>query len=116
MTFKKCLWSLALICITLPAIANTSTSVEDGPKSSKALTEIQNLIQDLDLNYEELDNQTVKVHFMVTTKNELVVLRTNHEDVDQSIKFGLNYKELENTDLEVNKVYILPVSFKAEEA
>ena len=114
MTFKKCLWSIALACITLPAVALNVPTLDDAKTSSKALTEIQTMIQDMDLNYSQLNNKTIKVHFMITTKNEIVVLRTNDDDLDDRIKFGLNYKELKNQDLEVNKVYILPVSFKVE--
>ena len=70
------------------------------------------MVQKINFDYEKLDDQTVRVHFMINTSNEVVVLRTDSKEVDRVIKFGLNYKELENQDLEANKVYILPISFQ----
>ena len=114
MNFKKSLLSgiLALVLI-VPGFA-TSITYDDAPSSSKAFTEIKKIVQKIDFNIEELNNQTVKVHFMINTANEVVVLRTDSDEIDQLIKFNLNYKALENRDLDVNKVYILPISFQTE--
>jgi len=80
--------------------------------SNTAIAEVQALVKKIKFNLEDLDQHTIKVHFMVNTANEVVVLRTSDEDVDFLIKASLNYKELKNKDLEANKVYILPISFQ----
>ena len=112
MKIRKSILSFALAAIMIaPSFAN-NVKFENPSKSSKAITEIQSYIQSIDFNFEELANEKVKVHFMVNTANEIVVLRTNSQDVDSVLKRTLNYKELENRDLEVNKVYILPITFE----
>ena len=115
MKFKKSFFSaLLVLALVSPALASSPT-FDEGTTGSKALKEIKSLVEDINFDYAALDNQTVKVHFMINTSNEVVVLRTNSKDVDQVIKYGLNYKSLENRDLEINKVYILPISFQASE-
>lgn len=113
MKFKKSFLSVLLVAVFIaPALASTPT-LDTESKGTKALQEIKAMVQNINFDYEALDQKTVKVHFMVNTSNELVVLRTNSKDVDRVIKYALNYKELKNRDLEYNKVYILPISFQS---
>ena len=116
MKFKQ-LFLSAFLLAALSATAIASSPVfDDSPADTKAIKEIQSIVQNFDLDYEIVNNKTVKVHFMVNTSNEVVVLRTNDDDLDNVIKYGLNYKELKNKDLEVNKVYILPITFQATDS
>ena len=103
--------ALMFVAFTLPSFANNSSPTR-GAKDAKAIAEVQSLIKKIDFNFANMDDATVKVHFMVNTANEIVVLRTSDENLDLVIKSGLNYKELKNRDLEANKVYILPVTFQ----
>lgn len=116
MKIKKSFLSVLLVAaFAMPALAFTPT-LDEGTSNTKALKEIKSLVQNINFDYEKLDQKTVKVHFMVNTSNELVVLRTNSKDIDRVIKYALNYKELKNRDLQYNKVYILPISFQSTTA
>ncbi len=115
MKFKESFLGLAIACLFITStFAATVTTVDDEPTDSKAITEIRSFINHIKFDLEDLDQQSVKVHFMVNTANEIVVLRTNNQSVDSTIKRGLNYKELKSRDLEVNRVYILPISFEVD--
>ena len=83
----------------------------DGNSKSKALEEIKELIMDIDFDVEELTIEKAKVFFMMNSYNEVIVVQTSSDEVDLAIKNSLNYKTLENRDLEVNKVYTLPIRF-----
>jgi len=60
-----------------------------------------------------VDGETqIKISFMITEDSEVVVLKTSDADLDAYVKGALNYKELTNHALEVNKVYVLPVTLQ----
>lgn len=54
----------------------------------------------------------VNISFLVNGQNEIIVLSTNNQDLDQAIKSALNYQKISVSELEYNTVYTLPVSFK----
>ena len=111
MKIKQSLFTaLLLVALVAPSFASPVDNSKSS-ESAKALTEIKSMIQDI--NYKS-DQGPVKVnvHFMINTSNEVVVLRTSNQEVDDVIKYNLNYKSLRNRDLEANKVYILPVLFE----
>lgn len=122
MLLKKCLLGLVLsLTLSTVTFANTTenspaeiTTTTSSKADTKAVQEIQSLIKKIDFDIAELADQTVKVHFMVNTANEIIVLKTNSKAVDRTIKFELNYKSLKNKDLEANKIYVLPISFKKD--
>ncbi len=112
MKFRKNILGLVLALALVSPIFGFSADLDKNTSNSKAISEIESIIQKIDFNMETLDVETVKVHFMVNTSNEIVVLRTNSKEVDKVLKSSLNYKSLENRDLEANKVYILPITFQ----
>lgn len=113
MNFKKSFLGIALaIVLAVPSFAAVEPSPKE-EKESQSLNEIKNLIQNLNLDIAELDQETVKVRFIVNDDNELIVLSTDNAGLDKTIKYSLNYKSLKSSDLEHNRIYILPVSFKA---
>lgn len=112
MKITKIILSFALAIIMVAPTFALNGDFDKPAKKAKALTEIQSMVQNIDFNFELVDEQKVKVHFMINTANEIVVLRTSSKDVDGVLKRTLNYKELKNRDLEVNKVYILPITFQ----
>ena len=60
-----------------------------------------------------IDKDTkVNISFLVNGQNEIIVLSTNNQDLDQAIKSALNYRKISVSELEYNTVYTLPVSFK----
>ena len=96
MKIKQSLFSaLLLFALAAPTFASP-VDIKESSESAKALTEIKSLIQDI--NYESEDQRPVKVdvHFMINTSNEVVVLRTSNQEVDDVIKYTLNYKSLKN--------------------
>ncbi len=112
MKFKKSLFSAILVlALVAPTFANSPNS-DEKPTKSEAVKEIQSLVKSINFDFTTLKEKTVKVHFMINTSNEVVVLRTSSNNVDQKIKYALNYKSLKNRDLKANKVYILPITFQ----
>lgn len=55
-------------------------------------------------------SRELKIQFMVNDKNELVILRTNNEDLDGVVKSNLNYKMLKTQDVDRNTVYSIKVN------
>lgn len=98
------------IAFIAPNFANTNPI--DGKSKSKALDEIKEIIQDIDFEISELTIDKAKVFFMVNSHNEVIVVQTSSDEVDRLVKNSLNYKTLKNRDLEVNKVYTLPIRFE----
>ena len=110
MRFKKSILGLLLVAVfAAPSFANANPTSE----TSKTLKELKTIIQDLNIDITSLDQTTVKVRFMLNSDNEIIVLSTDNADVDATIKYSLNYREVKNSELSKNKIYVLPVSFKA---
>lgn len=119
MNYRKAFFcSVLALCLSAIAIASTPIydGVEASTSSSKTYAEIKRVVKNIDFDMEKFDDQTVKVQFMINADNELVILRINNEDAEYLLKRTLNYKEIKENDLTVNKVYILPISFKKEVA
>ena len=112
MNFNKIVFSLLLLVASIaPNFANTSPI--DG-KPSKAIDEIEKIIQKIDFDQSTMTINKAKVFFMVNSFNEVVVIQTSSDEIDSVIKSKLNYKTLQSRDLLVNKVYTLPISFEKE--
>ena len=107
MRITKSLMFTALFALVLgTASANTN------PENKTARQEIKTWIQKADLASTIKEDLTVYVTFMVNEKNEVIVTSTSGDGLDTSIKNTLNYKQLQSTDMEVNKTYTLPVVLK----
>lgn len=111
MKTKNLVFSLLMsIAFVLPMSASIGDNESKFPE--KAQTEINQLVSKIDFDVDALNSEKVKMYFIVNVKNEIVILKTNNENVDATLKNNLNYKALKSTDLEINKVYILPISFE----
>ena len=109
MNFNKIVFSLLLLVASIaPNFANTSPI--DG-KPSKAIDEIEKIIQKIDFDQSTMTIHTANVFFMVNSHNEVIVLQTSSDEIDSLIKSELNYKTLKNRDLQVHKIYTLPIRF-----
>ena len=75
--------------------------------------EIKTELKKLDFDFDELDDRSVNVKFMVNDENQIIVLSTNQESMDKAIKSALNYKKVKDNDLRKFHVYVLPVKFEA---
>lgn len=74
-------------------------------------TQIQKLLIGLDITSLE-NEETLKIDFMVNSKGEIIVISTNNNDLDSSLKNKLNYKKLKAKNLETFKTYTVPVKIK----
>lgn len=109
MNFKNIVFSLLLaVAFLAPNFANTSPI--DG-KSPKAIDEIAKIIQKIDFDQSTMTIHKVNLYFMVNKDYEVIVLQTSSDEIDSLIKSKLNYKVLKNRDLQVNKIYTLPIRF-----
>lgn len=113
MNIKKIVFSLIMaVAFIAPNFANANPI--DGKSKSKALEEIKEIIRDIDFDVTEITIEKAKIFFMVNSHNQVIVVQTNSDEVDRAIKNNLNYKTLKNRDLEVNKVYTLPIRFEKQ--
>ena len=71
--------------------------------------EIAQKFEKIDFSSYDLEETTVKVQFLVNDKNELIILRTNHSELDKLIKIKLNYEELETKNVKRNSLYSISV-------
>lgn len=93
-----------------------SSDLYEPTSNSTAVEEIKALIKDISFDLSALDAETVKVQFMINADDEIIILQTNDKRVDRKIKNHMNYARIKNNDLEINKIYIIPVSFQSDTA
>jgi len=98
--------NLLIAVFTFFTLASATAST--GPTAT-ASSEIRNILQISfsDMNIEE--SAKVYVTFMLTEKNEVIVLKTNNTDYDSVIKSSLNYKQLESKNLTKGETFTLPI-------
>ena len=107
---KSFFLSLTLVCtFVVSSIANPIL------KPIKALEiKIKSELEKIDLDYKELNGQTVKIRFMLNEKKEILVLSTDQESLDDKVKAVLNYDKVSDVNLSPFKVYVVPVTFQSE--
>ncbi len=110
MNLKKSILSLGLaIAVILPSIASTITNAPEA--SNTAIQQIEKKISQLDIDYSVYAGTEIRVKFMINESDELIILSTFDSELDQNIKYALNYNHISDSDLQAYKVYILPVKF-----
>ncbi len=103
------LLSLALLC-SLNLSASSVGTPENGNPSSIS-EQVQKYLQKIDLK--NLDEEkTVLVDFMLNDRGEILILSTSDKTMDKTIKSSLNYKTVENHNLNLNSTYTLPIKFR----
>jgi len=103
---KNILFAALFTLVLGTASANTN------PETNTARNEIKTLIQKADFASNLKNDMTVNVTFTVNAKNEIIIISTDQENLDSSIKSTLNYKKLKSSDMKVNVTYTLPVVLK----
>lgn len=92
---------------------STATYANPIPEAKNQLrTEIANYINNINFSNTDLEEDVLHVHFMLNSKNEIIVLSTDNKDLDQRIKGELNYRSVNVKGAEQNKVYTLPIRVK----
>jgi len=94
--------------LSLNIYATEVTPLSSNPASIQE--QVSKYLQGID--FSGVDDETaILVDFIITDKNELMILSTNSEANDATIKARLNYKKLSSHDLERNKTYTLPIKY-----
>ena len=91
-------------------LGTASASIDPTVKSAR--TEIKELIVKADITNNLASEVTVNVTFQVNSKNEIIVISTDNDDLDSNLKSVLNYKKLKSSDMNVGTTYTLPVKLK----
>jgi hypothetical protein len=99
--------SLFLFALVSSAFAADLTPSKDLAKK------IKSELSKIDLDYNKLDGETLKIRFMINEKQEIIVLSTDHQNLDNTIKDALNYDRLESKELKPFEVYVVPVTFES---
>jgi hypothetical protein len=85
--------------------------INDGDKYSKVTNQIAKLLEGMDISSIDHD-ETIKIDFMINSTGEIIVISTDNEKLDESLKSKLNYKKLQSKNLETFKTYTVPVKIK----
>ena len=111
MKVRNILVSLSLIVL----FANTSfASTFPNPEAkSSTVAEIYKSIKKLELNVDQIADESVMLKFMVNDNNEIIILSTKESSLDGTLKANLNYKHVKNNDLTPFKIYLLPIRFES---
>lgn len=102
----------SILFTALFALILGTASANTNPETKTARKEIKTLIQKANLSSYVKNDVTVNVTFMVNSKNEIIIMSTDQEKLDSSIKSTLNYKKLKSSDMKVNVTYTLPIVLK----
>ena len=110
MKFKAFLLSnLFLFAFASSLIANNSELTPSKDLAKK----IQSELSRVDLDYTQLNGETLKIRFMINEKQEIIVLSTDSKNLDLTIKDALNYDKLESQELKPFEVYVVPIKFES---
>tara|TARA_Y100000385_G_scaffold8564_1_gene9013 strand:- start:57 stop:392 length:336 start_codon:yes stop_codon:yes gene_type:complete len=111
MNFKAFfLSSLFLFAIAGSAFANNADLTPSKDLAKKIQTELSRV----DLDYTQLNGETLKIRFMINERQEIIVLSTDNKKLDNTIKDALNYDRLESKELKPFEVYVVPVTFESK--
>ncbi|MFT4534003.1 MAG: hypothetical protein ACJA1A_002496 [Saprospiraceae bacterium] len=100
---KSLLFSILFAFVLGTASASTDPTVKS------ARTEIKEMIVKAEITKDLKAETTVNVTFQVNAKNEIIVISTDSDDLDASLKAVLNYKKLKSSDISIGITYTLPI-------
>ena len=106
--------SLILLAVVLFIGTGISAATADLEKDKKTVSqEIGAFLKDANIDLEADINATVT--FMINDENEIVVLTvdTADDNIEKFIKSRLNYKKLQQNQLETGEEYQVPIVMKA---
>lgn len=107
---------IPVIAIIISTAAMSYTINMDFSSTEKLRKEISDQLRNIDLSNYNTTDYEVKVQFTINDKNELVVLRTDNEVLDELIKDTLNYKRIDLTDVRRNSLYSIKVTLQTKGA
>jgi hypothetical protein len=86
-----------------------SASASTNPTKESARTEIKEMIVNAKITQDLTAEIKVNVSFQINVKNEIIVISTDNDDFDTSLKSVLNYQKLKSSDICIGKTYTLPI-------
>jgi len=107
-TLKVLCLTFVLVLVSFSAEAHTSFA----PDSKPEYAQLKKYLQKIDFTSFVKGATKINVNFLINSKNEVIVISTSDKDMDFTVKNALNYKQIEVSDLEYNKIYTLPVLFQ----
>ena len=99
---------IPLFALLFTSVSAVDSHIYDIAKESLR-NEIAKKISDIDFSTFTLKETSVKIQFLVNDKNEIIILRTDNEELDQIIKSKLNYKEVDTKEIERNSLYSINI-------
>ncbi len=102
---------LALMLLIGFSLSSFAASSIDSPDKTTLSSELKELIKDIDFSSMNT-GETIYVDFIITNRNEVIVLSTNTADFDKTIKSKLNYHVIESENVAQNETYTLPIVIK----
>ncbi|MEE9371514.1 MAG: hypothetical protein V3V00_00510 [Saprospiraceae bacterium] len=107
--------SLLLSSLFFLAITSVAFATSPTVKTSTSLAEvIKSELSKIDLDFDNLNGQSLKIRFMINEKSEIIVLSTNNKSLDKTIKNALNYDKLDTPELKPFEVYVVPITFETK--
>ena len=98
------------ILFTLLTLSFCTASYASFDPNTSTREEIQLMMQDVDFKLESTDK--ILVNFMINTDNKLIIVSTDSKTNDEIIRSSLNLKSINSIDLELNKIYTIPIQLK----
>ncbi len=102
----------SLLLSALFTLVLGTTFAKGDPAAKSARTEIKEMITKADFAKEISEDVTLNVRFQVNGKNEIIIISTDNDKYDASLKDVLNYKKLKSSDMSINMIYTLPIKLK----
>lgn len=110
MKLFKVLFLSAIFSFTF--FAANAANINPKEASKDLQKQVSELVLDADVFTQADAGNTLKVRFMVMDNNEIIVLSTDNENYDDTMKSILNYK-LVDVDAQLkNKIFILPITLR----
>lgn len=103
----------SFLTVVFFALVTQYATASNLPSNIKPVgTQIQSLLKGIE--YEKFVSKETKINitFFVNGQNEIIVVSTNNQNLDEILKSTLNYKKLSMNELEYNKIYTIPVLIK----
>ncbi len=104
-TSRKFILAVCLSLVTVFTSANTKPNVV---KSENA--QIKSYLEKIEFNKVIQKSTKVNIDFMINDANEIIVMGTSDEKLNNLIKSGLDHKSIDVTLLKRNALYIIPVN------
>lgn len=99
----------SLLLSALFTLVLGTASANNNPEAKTARVEIKEMIKKAEIASEIKNDVSINITFLVNAKNEIIIMSTDNEKYDASLKSALNYKKLKSLDMSINKTYTLPI-------